>query len=251
MKKLITLALASLCVSAFAGTNADAGATAVVTSNPTSTSSSQSAATNAGNSQTTVFNSPANTTSTVTSTSTATVNQNVSGSTSTSNVNVNSISGTTTQNNVISGGTDSSERVWGTQTIKNTPSVNGPPLVSSNDTCMGSASGSANVPGFGLSLGKTYTDSNCVMLKNARELWNMGMKGAAMARMCMDAENREALEMTGFTCPQTLRARGQAYNSASLTTTTTTTAAEPQASGTEYTGNDPIVRRRLGLPVKE
>lgn len=87
------------------------------------------------------------------------------------------------------------------QKIRNTPSVNGPPLTSSNDTCMGSASGSVNVPGFGVGLGKTYTDTNCVRLKNSRELWNMGMKAAALALMCKDEENREALEVTGYQCP--------------------------------------------------
>lgn len=93
-------------------------------------------------------------------------------------------------------------QTFGSQTIKNTPSVSGPNLTSSNDTCMGAASGSANVPGIGLSFGKTYTDDNCVMLKNSRELWNMGMKAASMALMCMDKNNRTALELTGFTCPQ-------------------------------------------------
>jgi hypothetical protein len=67
---------------------------------------------------------------------------------------------------------------------------------------MGSASGSVNVPGFGLGIGKTYTDANCVRLKNSREMWNMGMKAAALALMCKDDENREALEANGdFTCP--------------------------------------------------
>lgn len=92
--------------------------------------------------------------------------------------------------------------ISGTQTLKNTPSVSGPPLTTSNDTCMGSASGSANAPGIGISFGKTYTDANCVRLKNARELWNMGMKAAAMALMCGDADNREALEITGYKCPE-------------------------------------------------
>lgn len=95
----------------------------------------------------------------------------------------------------------------GTQTIKNVPSVNGPPLTTSNDTCMGSMSGSVNGPGFGFGLGSTWTDRNCVMLKNAREMWNMGMKAAAMALMCTDGNNRMALEITGFVCPQTAAAR--------------------------------------------
>lgn len=120
--------------------------------------------------------------------------------------------------------------------IKNTPSVSGPPLTSSNDTCMGSASGSVNAPGIGVSLGKTYTDANCVMLKNSRELWNMGMKAAALALMCKDADNREALELTGFECPQTTKARNG--NMA--------VQQHAQASQEQYT--DPIVRARLGLP---
>lgn len=105
----------------------------------------------------------------------------------------------TTQNVHYSGSTS--------QTIKNVPNVNAPPLVSSNDTCMGSTSGGLGVAGFGFSLGSSWTDKNCKMLKNSRELWNMGMRGAAMARMCMDDENKEALELTGFVCPQTEKAK--------------------------------------------
>lgn len=158
-------------------------------------SAAAASATNAGNSQTIVFTAPAETKTTV--------NQNVTGTTTNivkqdQNVTVNG-----TQTQVIKGGTDSTvHQTFGTQTIRNTPSVSGGNLTSSNDTCMGSATGSANGPGFGISLGKTYVDENCKMLKNSRELWNMGMKGAAMALMCMDANNRAALEMTGFQCPQ-------------------------------------------------
>lgn len=97
-----------------------------------------------------------------------------------------------------------------TQTIKNVPSIGGPALTSSNDTCMGSTSGGVAVAGFGFSLGSTWTDKNCKMLKNSRELWNMGMRAASMARMCMDAENKEALELTGFVCPQTEKANATA-----------------------------------------
>ena len=122
----------------------------------------------------------------------------------------------------------------GTSTLRNVPSVSGPPLVSSNDTCMGSTSGSVNVPGFGATVGSTWTDQNCKMLKNSRELWNMGMKAAALARMCMDDENLDALEMTGFECPQTTRARARGQEAAK------------RPEHTQYT--DPIVRQRLGLP---
>ena len=117
--------------------------------------------------------------------------------------------------------------------IRNTPSVSGPQLTSSNDTCMGSTSGSANGPGIGIGFGTTWTDTNCKMLKNGRELWNMGMKGAAMALMCTDSANREALELTGFECPQTARDKAKA-------STTAAASNEP---------TDPIVRARMGLPA--
>lgn len=120
------------------------------------------------------------------------------------------------------------------QKIYNTPSVNGAALTSSNDTCMGSSSGSVNIPGLGIGGGTTWVDNNCRMLKNSRELWNMGMKAAAMALMCTDAGNKEALELTGFKCPQSKRDEESraAMDKASL-----------------YNGTDPIVRARLGMSV--
>lgn len=143
-----------------------------------SSSSSEAAATNAGNSQSIIFTSP--------------------------------------ENSVVKQSGDVTNRVVysGSQKVKNVPSVSGPALTSSNDTCMGSVSGSVNVAGFGAGVGSTYRDMNCIMLKNSRELWNMGMRGAALARMCGDLDNREALEITGFTCPQTEREQQAAAASA-------------------------------------
>ncbi len=119
-----------------------------------------------------------------------------------------------------------------TQVIKNTPSVSGPNLTTSNDTCMGSTSGSVNIAGLGIGGGSSWVDANCKMLKNSRELWNMGMKAASLALMCTDTANKEALELTGYVCPQTEKANADAKKVANTTPT-------------EYT--DPIVRARLGL----
>jgi len=94
----------------------------------------------------------------------------------------------------------------GTYTMKNVPSVNGPNLTTSNDTCMGSSSGSANGPGFGVSFGTTWTDEHCKRLKMSRELWNKGMKAASLAMDCMDPAARVALEITGSKCPQSMTA---------------------------------------------
>lgn len=125
----------------------------------------------------------------------------------------------------------------GTQTLKNVPSVSGPALTTSNDTCMGSSSGSLNGPGFGVSMGSTWSDANCKLLKNSRELWNMGMKAAAMALMCTDAANREALELTGFLCPQSAKSSPKVAD------------AKPPASGNAENITDPYIRTRMGLPV--
>lgn len=94
----------------------------------------------------------------------------------------------------------------GSYTMRNVPSVSGPNLTSSNDTCMGSASGSANVPDIGLSFGSTYTDEQCKLVKMSRELWNKGMKAASLALDCMNPQAREALEITGTKCPQSMTA---------------------------------------------
>lgn len=114
------------------------------------------------------------------------------------------------------------------------------PLTSSNDTCMGSSTGALQMPGVGVSIGSTWTDKNCMMLKNSREMWNMGLKEAALARMCMDADNKEAIELSGVQCP----ARKKDTSSGSSGPSMTNSAS---SSGNGYTGNDPIVQRRLGL----
>lgn len=85
--------------------------------------------------------------------------------------------------------------------IRNVPSMGAPSLTSSNDTCMGSTSGAISMVGGGISLGDTDPEENCVMLKNARELYNMGMKAAAIALLCTNDNNRYALEVTGASCP--------------------------------------------------
>lgn len=118
--------------------------------------------------------------------------------------------------------------------LRNTPNVATAALTSSNDTCMGSVSAGGSGPGFSIAVGSTYKDSNCVMLKNSRELWNMGFKAAAVALMCTDSSNKEALELTGYVCPQTAKDQQRV-------------SANASAPSQQYT--DPIVRDRMGLPA--
>ena len=139
----------------------------------------------------------------------ATTQQQQQQTTTTDSTSTASNSGVTTEVNagdvVFNSTTPSVQEVKysGTQKIKNVPSVSGPPLTTSNDTCMGSTSGSVNIAGLGIGGGSTWTDANCKRLKNARELWNMGMKAAGMELMCLDSENRKALKATGYACSPT------------------------------------------------
>ena len=168
----------------------------------------------------------------------------VSGSNSASDSNSSSVGAANNDNSqsiTFTSPSKSEVHYSGSQTLKNVPSVQGPNLTTSNDTCMGSTSGSINGPGFGIGLGSTWTDDNCVMLKNSRELWNMGMKAASMALMCTDIRTRRALQVTGFNCPNTLEGHPipapQVYSAA---------PSAPVADNEKYT--DPYVRARLGLP---
>ena len=138
-----------------------------------------------------------------------------------------------TQNITFSNPADTTTTINGNTTIRNVPSLGTTLLTTSGDTCMGSTSGSVVMAGFGLAGGSTYVDADCKRLKNSRELWNMGMKAASLALMCNDADNRAALEITGYECSQTTAAKAKV-------------TAEVTAGVVKYT--DPIVRARLGLP---
>src|ERR1700737_3640935 len=86
-----------------------------------------------------------------------------------------------------------SHAIYNTDSRFATSTAIAPALTSSNDTCMGSSSVGAQGMSFGVAVGSTWEDKNCKMLKNSRELWNMGMRGAAIKLLCTDPDNRFAL----------------------------------------------------------
>jgi hypothetical protein len=99
-----------------------------------------------------------------------------------------------------------SHAVYNTDSRFAAASALGPALTSSNDTCMGSTSAGVQGMSVGVSIGSTWEDKNCKMLKNAREMWNMGMRGAALKLLCTDPDNRYALESTGVDCGESKQA---------------------------------------------
>lgn len=79
-----------------------------------------------------------------------------------------------------------------------------PALTSGTDTCLGSFSAGGQGALFGFSFGKTTTDDNCVMLKQARMMHEMGMRVAAWQRMCQDKNARAAIVNSGeYDCKST------------------------------------------------
>ena len=129
------------------------------------------------------------------------VAQTAANSGSTASSRSNSTNAGNAQNITFTNPADSTTTLNGSTTIRNVPAMGTTLLTTSNDTCMGSTSGSVVMAGFGIGGGSTYVDDDCKRLKNSRELWNMGMKAASLALMCDDDNNRRALEVTGYACP--------------------------------------------------
>jgi hypothetical protein len=109
-------------------------------------------------------------------------------------------------------------------------------LTTSNDTCMGSTGLGVQGMQFGFSIGSTWTDSNCIMLKNSRELKMQGHNKAAKARLCMDSDNAMAFELAGEPCPRALKSTQAAiatlgeWKADYAATTAPQTAALPNAA---------------------
>ncbi len=71
------------------------------------------------------------------------------------------------------------------------------PLTATEDTCMGSTSGGAQGMSFGLSVGSTWTDEECVRRKNATFMHNIGQREIAMIMMCENKSVYKAVMAAG------------------------------------------------------
>lgn len=70
-----------------------------------------------------------------------------------------------------------------------------------NDLCTVGIAGAVQTQILGLSAGKTVRDMNCERLKNAKTLYDMGMKVAAVSTMCQDERVFQAMLDAGTPCP--------------------------------------------------
>ena len=90
-----------------------------------------------------------------------------------------------------------------------TTNINSPPPsaispginMSNSDLCTVGVSGAVQTQILGISAGKTVRDMNCEKLKNAKTLYDMGMKVAAVSIMCQDPRIWHAMMDAGTPCP--------------------------------------------------
>lgn len=91
-----------------------------------------------------------------------------------------------------------------TTTIKQPPpSAISPQFSAGNnsDLCTIGVAGAVQTQILGISAGTTFTEENCIRLKNAKVLYDMGMKVAAVSVMCQDKKVFDAMMHAGTPCP--------------------------------------------------
>ncbi len=83
------------------------------------------------------------------------------------------------------------------------PSAISPQISASNsDLCTVGVAGAVQTQILGISAGRTVRDMNCEKLKNAKTMYDMGMKVAAVSVMCQDERVFDAMMNAGTPCPK-------------------------------------------------
>lgn len=100
-------------------------------------------------------------------------------------------------NSAVSSTTNSTTTVKSPPATAISPSINS----SNSDLCTVGISGAVQTQILGISAGKTIRDMNCEKLKNAKTLYDMGMKVAAVSTMCQDERVFQAMMDAGTPCP--------------------------------------------------
>lgn len=90
-----------------------------------------------------------------------------------------------------------------TTTVKSPPPTAVAPAVTTinNDVCAVAASGAVQTQILGISMGGTMRDMNCERIKLSKNLYDMGMKVAAVATLCQDERIFTAMIAAGTPCP--------------------------------------------------
>ena len=83
------------------------------------------------------------------------------------------------------------------------PSAISPNISNSNsDLCTVGVAGAVQTQILGISAGTTFTEENCLLLKKASIMYDMGMRVSAVSIMCSDPVVFEAMLNAGTPCPK-------------------------------------------------
>jgi hypothetical protein len=89
-----------------------------------------------------------------------------------------------------------------TKVISPPPTAVAPSITTiNNDVCATAASGAVQTQILGISMGGTTRDMNCERIKLSKNLYDMGMKVAAVATLCQDERVFQAMIDAGTPCP--------------------------------------------------
>lgn len=84
----------------------------------------------------------------------------------------------------------------------NPPSAISPSINTSNsDLCTVGVSGAVQTSIIGISTGQAYTSASCSRRKDAKILFDMGMKVAAVSLMCQSRDVFDSMKKSGTPCP--------------------------------------------------
>jgi hypothetical protein len=187
MRKLLTLLLLPTLVYAADPIVTESTVTSNNTNNNINTSTSTVTSDNTNRNYNTNVNESTN------------INKNTSVNTSTNtNYDTSNITSKSDTNSVVT--TNGSQ----TTKLKSPPPSAIAPQFSSghgNDLCTVGASGAVQTQILGMSFGTTFTEENCIRLKNAKTLYDMGMKVAAVSIMCQDKQVFDGMMAAGTPCP--------------------------------------------------
>jgi len=111
-----------------------------------------------------------------------------------STTNSNNITTDTSTSNTYNGAGSSSEIPVGSAI---TPSY----MSNGMDTCLKGTGGSLQTVGLGISTGKYDVDPNCDRRRDAKLLSDLGMKVAAVARLCESVKVWRSMFLSGTPCP--------------------------------------------------
>lgn len=105
--------------------------------------------------------------------------------------------------------TDSTSRSYSENSSNSTTTVKSPPPTAvapaittiNNDVCATASSGAVQTQILGISMGGTTRDMNCERIKLSKNLYDMGMKVAAVSTLCQDDRVFQAMLDAGTPCP--------------------------------------------------